>query len=136
MSIVQGIIKGFIGNWGMSIVDFYYSNSLWINGILLLYALVISISWRNYATIRTYLLNNITSQMEPKIKTWSKTEIARNIKMTQIPWELAKMQLKVPIIAKSGSMLPVIASKEVIEKLFPINDLIITIRDTKKKQEV
>jgi len=119
MSIVLGIIKGFIGNWGMIVIDYYLANSLWINGILLIYALLISTCWRNYGSVKKYLINDVSNLLEPKIKSWSRAEISKNLKSSQIPWESAKKQLKIPIIAKSGSYIPRFASVEVMEKLFP-----------------
>ena len=136
MSIVQGIIQGFIGNWGMKAVEIYFENSLWINSILLFYALVLWIARRNYTTVNAYLSGSITNQLEQKVRSWSKTEISRYIKQTQIPWGAASKQLKVPILAKSGSFLPIIASERAIEKLFPKDVLIKTIHEKNKKQEV
>jgi hypothetical protein len=136
MSIVLGIIQGFIGKWGMNIVDFYLKNSLWINGPLLLYALVISIAWKNYQTVKTYLVGSITRQLESNVKSWSKTEITKNMKLVQIPWESTPKQIRIPLLAKSGSLKPIIASKEEIEKLFPLDVLINLIRDTNTKLEV
>jgi len=133
MSIILGILQGFIGNWGMKTIEFYYENSLWINSILLLYALVLSIAWRNYQAVKRYLLLSITSQLESKVKSWSKAEISKNLKITQFPWESARKQIKVPLLAKSGSLLPIFASEAAIEKMFPKDVLIKIIRETNKK---
>ncbi|HEX7555736.1 MAG TPA: hypothetical protein VF338_03855 [Leptolinea sp.] len=133
MSIVLGIIKGFIGNWGINVINFYFDNSLWINAIILFYALIMSICWRNYQTIKMFLIENITGHLETKVKSWSKTEISRNMKSTQIPWGDARKKIKIPILAKSGSFLPIIASEEAIMKLFPKDVLINSIRETNKK---
>jgi hypothetical protein len=136
MSIVLGIIKGFIGSWGLNAVDFYMANSLWINGSILLYALIISTCWRNYETIKKSILQSITSQLELKGKSWSKAEISRSINSAQISWESEKKHIRIPLIAKSGSYMPKFASVEAIEKLFPKDLLINTIRNSNKKQEV
>jgi hypothetical protein len=133
MSIVQGIIKGFIGNWGMKVVEFYYNNSLWINGIILLYALVIFIAWKNYRIVSDFLINNISEQLAPKAKTWSKSEVTRNLKSIEIPWLDARKRLTIPLLAKKDYFIPTIASVETIQKLFPQDVLIKVLQETNKK---
>jgi hypothetical protein len=131
----MSIIKGFIGDWGVNAVKFYYDNSLYINGIILLYALLISICWRNYQKIHTFLMKNISGQLESKIKNWNKSEISRHIKTVQIPWDDTVKLLSIPFIAKSGKIYPLFASKETIEKMFPMDELILSILESNKKQE-
>ncbi len=133
MSIVQGIIKGFIGNWGMKVGEFYYDNSLWINGIILFYAVVIFIAWKNYRTVSDFLIQNISEQLEPKAKTWSKSEVTRNMRSIEIPWIEARKRLLIPILAKTDYFIPSIASVEAIKKLFPPDVLIKVVQETNKK---
>jgi hypothetical protein len=122
MSIVQGIIKGFIGNWGVKIGEIYYEYSLWINGAILLYALIIFLAWKNYRTISSFIIDDISEKMTPNAKTWSKTEIARNLK-----------SIKIPLLAKTDYFIPTIASVETIQKLFPQDVLIKVLQETNKK---
>jgi len=37
--MVNAFIRSMIGSWGNAFLDFYLANSIWINTILLLYAL-------------------------------------------------------------------------------------------------
>jgi hypothetical protein len=133
MSIVQGIIKGFIGNWGVKVGEIYYNNSLWINGIILLYALVIFIAWKNYRVVSDFLISNISEQLAPKAKTWSKSEVSRNLKSIEIPWLEARKRLTIPLLAKTDYFIPTIASVETIQKLFPQDVLIKVLQETNKK---
>jgi hypothetical protein len=133
MSIVLGIIRGFIGSWGMAVGDFYMANSLWINGTILLYALIISTCWRNYEILKKHLMTSVTNQLDQKRKSWSKAEISKSITSAQISWESTKKQIRIPLIAKSGTYLPIYASVEAIEKLFPKEELINSIRNSNKK---
>src|SRR5512133_1245605 len=133
MSIVQGIIKGFIGNWGVKIGEIYYEYSLWINGAILLYALIIFLAWKNYRTISSFIIDDISEKMTPNAKTWSKTEIARNLKSIEIPWAEARNLLKIPLLAKTDYFIPTIASVETIQKLFPQDVLIKVLQETNKK---
>lgn len=117
----------------MKMGDFYYANSLWINGIILVYALVIFISWKNYRTIFDFLVQNISEQLSPKAKTWSKSEIARNMKTIEIPWKEARKQARIPLLAKTDYFIPTIASAETIQKLIPQDVLIKVVQETNKK---
>jgi hypothetical protein len=132
----MSIIRGFIGDWGVKAVEFYYAKSLWINGAILLYALLMYFCWQNYRIVYKYILKNLSDQLEPKVKNWSKSEVSRLLKQTQIPWEAALKQLKLPFLAKSGKLIPVVASIKSIEKLFPMDELILSIIAINKKQEV
>ncbi len=133
MSLVMGIVQGFIGTAGMKILDFYISNSLWINGIILFYALIIFTAWKNYRTIYFFLLESLTEQMAPKAKTWSKSEVTRNIKNVEIPWSAARKKALIPLIAKTDYFIPSLVSEDVIKNLFPQEFLIKIVQESNKK---
>jgi hypothetical protein len=133
MSIVQGILQGFLGNWGMKLVDFYYQNGLWINGIILLYALIIFVAWKNYRNVLEFLIENITEQMTPRSKTWSKSEVTRNMRSVEIPWVEARKKITIPLMAKTDYFIPSIASIETIKKLYPKELLIKVVQENNKK---
>lgn len=133
MSIVQGIIQGFLGNWGMKLADFYYQNSLLINGIILFYALIIFVSWKNYRNVFDFLIENITEQMKPKAKSWSKSEVTRNMRSVEFPWLEARKKIIIPLLAKTDHFIPMIASVETIKKLFPQEMLIKVVQESNKK---
>lgn len=118
MSIIRGIIQGFIGEWGIKVSDWYYANSLWINGVLLFYALMIYIAWKNYQTVTDFLLKTIIDEISPNMKTWSKSEISKNLKRIEIPWEDARRKAIIPLFAKSGSYLPRLISIDQIKNAY------------------
>jgi hypothetical protein len=43
--MIDVVVRSFIGNWGGILLDFYSEHSLWINGLLLIGALVLGY-WR------------------------------------------------------------------------------------------
>lgn len=133
MSIVQSIIRGFIGEWGMKVGAFYYEHGLLINGILLFYALLLSIAWNNYQKGKQFLIDALTEQLSPKMKTWSKSEINRNIKNLDIPWDEARKKMRIPLLTNAGNFLPKFASKKLVMDLFPQEALINSLREINKK---
>lgn len=133
MSIVMGIVQGFIGTAGMKILEFYTNNSLWINGIILFYALIIFVAWKNYRTVYFFLLENLTEQMAPKAKTWSKSEVTKNMRNVEIPWNAACKKAVIPLIAKTDYFIPSFVSEEVIKKLFPQDFLIKIVQEGNKE---
>jgi hypothetical protein len=133
MSIVQGILQGFLGDWGMKVGDWYMANSLWINGIILFYALLISICWKNYSTVSNFLRRSLIDQISPKMKTWTKAEINKNLKSIEIPWEAARKKMFIPIMAKSGSYLPKFASIDFLQGTFNQDFMVESLRDINKK---
>jgi hypothetical protein len=133
MSIVQGIIRGFIGEWGMKVGDWYYQNSLWINGAILLYALLIYTSWKNYQSIKQFLIDSMTEQLSPKVKSWSKSEINRHSKDIEIPWDKARKKILVPLLTNAGNFLPKFASGKLIRELFPREAILNSLHEINKK---
>ncbi|NLE02892.1 MAG: hypothetical protein GX640_23740 [Fibrobacter sp.] len=118
MSIIRGIIQGFIGEWGVKMGDWYFANSLWINGALLFYALLIYIARKNYQTVTDFLLQSISDEISPNMKTWSKSEISKNIKHIKIPWDDARKKAIIPLFAKSDSYFPRLISIDQIKNTY------------------
>lgn len=129
----MGIIKGFIGDLGLKLIDLYYQNSMWINGVVLVYALVIFIAWKNYRNVYDFIIQDLSEKIAPKAKTWSKNEVTRNLKSIEIPWIEARKKIKIPFLAKTDHFIPTIASVETIQKLFPQDDLIKILHEINKK---
>jgi hypothetical protein len=65
------------------------------------------------------------------MKNWSKTEIKRNIKFVQIPAAGARRLISFPVLAKTGSIVPHVATENAILNLFPLNDLVSIICESK-----
>lgn len=57
--MIFGIIRGFLGEFGRVVLDFYSANSLCINSLVLLYGLFVYFSRRNYLAIWRKILLNI-----------------------------------------------------------------------------
>ncbi len=132
MSIIRGIIQGFIGEWGVKIGDWYFANSLWINGALLFYALLIYIARKNYQTVTDFLLREIIEEISPTMKSWSKSEISKKIKHIDIPWEEARKKVVVPLFTIPGSYVPKLVSIDQIKKTYSMDFFIETIKEKNK----
>ena len=68
--MVDVMVRGFLGEWGQALLNFYQQNSVWINALLLLYFLIVIFSQNNYKhTLASLILaieNKYPGQFERK----------------------------------------------------------------------
>src|SRR4030067_487613 len=65
--MVDAIVRGFLGEWGQTLLDAYLKYSLYINSILLIYAVAIVLARRNYHLILNSLLKIIEGQYQAQV---------------------------------------------------------------------
>lgn len=83
--------------------------------------------------VSDFLLRSITDEISPKMKTWSKSEITKQMKNIEIPWEEARKKILIPLFAKSGSYVPKLVSTDLIKKTYTTEYFIETLREINKK---
>ncbi|GAB4471327.1 MAG: hypothetical protein Kow00124_08240 [Anaerolineae bacterium] len=122
--MVRAIIESFLGPYGVRVLEFYETNSLIINSVVVLYGLIMVLAWTNLVNIRKRLVAAILEQIER-----SDTEIAedskvkRLLKAVSIPWEEAVAQARYPLIARQMALLPQRKTVERVRELISEEDL-------------
>lgn len=121
--MVDVMVRGFLGEWGQAILNFYQQNSVWINAIIMLYFLVVILSQNNYKqTLANLILaieNNYPGQFEKK----TSKEIARMLNKKEIPWQVVLNTSKWPFIATPRQFYPQARNESSLKKLIPIEIL-------------
>jgi len=99
--MIYAFIRSFLGDFGRAVMDFYIQNSLWINTLLLGYALLVVIAHRNYFIA----LEKIFTHMRTSNEKFTQEGI---IKLTgndhkKINWEEIRKSIKFPLISEPRS---------------------------------
>ena len=116
--MIDVIVRGTLGELGSAILDFYYDNSLWINGIVLLYVLLLVLARRGYLQIQEAIKSELISNYGTKIFTRNESSFIKAYGRTSFDWESIVRQTKIPIISEKGSLLFHIKSSAFIKQNF------------------
>jgi hypothetical protein len=54
--MIDALIRGTLGTVGTHLLDFYVQNSLWINALLFVYAILVIFARRNYGQVARHIL--------------------------------------------------------------------------------
>jgi len=132
--LIFAFVRSLIGSIGRLIMDFYISNSLIINSVILLYAFVIFLSRRNYFFILNIILREIGIYDEEK-KTIKKKQIS-NSDFMNINWESVKSRVKFPFITlpKQWSLV-LLSKKQTIERHYSREKINLLLNEIIAKQE-
>lgn len=122
--MVRSLIESLLGNVGTSILNFYEANSLWINGIILLYGIVILLSWSNYKSIRRSLILSVVEQLCQKSEAELREPVGRLLNGLVIPWDGTLQRTWFPLVAEQTAFLPRRLNLERLKKMISPEDLV------------
>jgi hypothetical protein len=125
--MIDILTRGFLGELGSKILDFYIANAFLINSLILAYALILVLA--NHArrkiedAIMNYFTENYDQDFTNKNETWFKKTLERN----QPDWEQLGKSTWIPLISRRKSIglvfktpktLKIIFTAEYINSLF------------------
>jgi len=131
--LIFAFVRSLIGSFGRAIMDFYISNSLLINSLVLLYGLLVFISRRNYYFIINAILVDIGLVDTDKRKL-TKSKLT-NAKFEKINWDVVRKKVKFPFFTapKKWTIHP--GTKKKIMDAFDLETLNGYISEIKTNQE-
>lgn len=115
--MVDVVVRSFIGEWGQRILDFYLDNSLWINGLVLLYFVIIVFARRNYRFIIISLVENLKVKYGSQLKGENPKQISKQLTRIDIPWDTALKTSSFPFVTPPGGFRPYLKNKKTFHKL-------------------
>jgi len=123
--LIFAFVRSLIGSVGRAIMDFYIANSLPINSVILLYALLVFFARRNYF----FILNTILHEagLLEKGKAGVKKPKLSKSDFEKIDWDLLKSKVKFPFFALPRRWAIKLTTKNVLVKQFnleTINELL------------
>lgn len=102
--MIDAFIRSMIGSWGNAILDFYITNSLWINALLLFYALLVVLSRHNFDNSLQLLIILLQGKYGEQISKKSSSSLLKMLKKADIPWENSLSKSMLPFITPPGSL--------------------------------
>jgi hypothetical protein len=121
--MIDGFIRGMLGTSGTAILDFYISNSFWINALILLYALAVVLSRRAFESSRQSLLAALHTQYGARLEYRRRDSMLGILKKINIPWDQALEHVSFPFLCRPGSFWIYRKNPGTLQRLFPLEDL-------------
>ncbi len=125
--MIDALIRGTLGTAGTRMLDFYVQNSIWINALLFVYAILVVFARRNYLQVARHILADFIQKHGDKLTKKSPREIRALLLKSKIPWENGMQAGWFPFISFPQGILLRFKSNRTFEKIFPIDVLVETI---------
>jgi len=121
--MIDVMVRGFLGEWGQAILNFYQQNSVWINAILLLYFMIVILSQNNYKHTLVGLVLAIEDKYPGQFDKKTSKEIVRILGKKELPWQAVMNTSKWPFIATPRQLYPHARNESSLKKMITIEIL-------------
>ncbi len=121
--MINAVIRSMIGSWGNVLLDQYIANGFWINGLILLYALLVFLSRRNYDNNLRSLITDLQNLYGDQIAKKGAGSILAKLKNSPIPWEGSIKVSTIPFLTPPGSFMIYQNNAQNFEKFVPLKTL-------------
>ena len=121
--MVNIFIRGMLGTGGSAILDFYLAHSFWINGLILLYALLIVLARRSFEASSQLLIRSLQSKYGPQFEKRGSAAILKILKKMTIPWDQALGNSSFPFLTPPGSIWIYPRSPVTLQKFLTLEQL-------------
>jgi hypothetical protein len=98
MDFFVAFIRGMLGNFGSSAMDFYFRYSYFINGLILLYALLVVGARRSYQASWRVLAKTLEPRFHSYIQENKRDQLKRAVLRIELPWQEALQASRFPLI--------------------------------------
>ena len=117
--MIDAIVRSFLGNLGSTILDFYNTNSLWINGAILLYALLIILGRSTYSSLLREMTAELLRNNPGSFKNKSVQSLQNLLSRMELPWKDVISRIQFPFIVPPGKLRLYRKNVEKAEALIP-----------------
>lgn len=114
----DAIIRGTLGNFGSAILDFYIDYALWINSVLLFYALILLLAKRGYTRIKEAIKNALIHHYGEAISGKNERNFIKAVERFEFDWRLLAKEAKMPILSPEKALYFRVKSPAFLEKHF------------------
>jgi hypothetical protein len=121
--MIDAFIRATLGPWGTAVLDFYISNSLWINGLILLYAFLVVLARRTFELGRHTLIASLRSSYDSQFEKKEPSAVLKVLEKINIPWDQALGSSYFPFVTPPGSIWIYPKSLVTIQKLLSLEQL-------------
>lgn len=124
MDFIVAFIRGMIGNFGSSALDFYLQNSYVINGLILLYALLVVGARRSYQASWRVLSKAVDARYHSYIQEKKRTQLERALSRVELPWQEALQASHFPLITAPRGIWVYPRTLKTLRRLFEAHRLV------------
>jgi hypothetical protein len=100
----DAIIRGTLGNFGSAILDFYIDYALWINSVLLFYALFLMVAKRGYTRIKEVIKHELIAHYGEGISGKNERNFIKAVERFQFDWQALAKETKSPILSPEKAL--------------------------------
>jgi hypothetical protein len=131
--MIYAFVRSLIGSFGRALMDFYIQNSLWVNALILGYALLVVFAHRNYYIT----LERIFTQLRSTNEKFQRDGL---IKLTssdykKIDWQEIRRSVKFPLVSEPKSWGVNLTSESLFQKQFTLEKLNEFLKTARKGRE-
>lgn len=116
--MINAIIRGTLGTAGNAILDFYLANAMWINGIFLIYALIVLLGKLSVnkldRALKEKLIQEHGEDVRGKNASWYKKTFTRQ----ELDWAWLSHQSRIPLLSTKGSVVFKIKNMENLRAIY------------------
>jgi len=118
MNFLVEFLRGMLGGLGSRALDFYIQYSFPINGLVLVYAILVIGARRSYAASRAALLKALIPRYAAYIKEKKREQLRRALGRIDIPWQTALEATRFPLITAPGGLWVYPRTMKTLQRLF------------------
>lgn len=116
--MINAILRSMIGSWGNWLLDQYIANALWINGLILTYALLVALARCNFKKTLLFFLTHLETQHARQLKGKNKQQMTRFLSHISLPWQKALCNTRFPVISPPNSIRLYANTEATLKKFF------------------
>lgn len=118
--MIYSFIRGMLGTSGDAVLDFYIAYSLWINGLIFLYAFLVVLARHTFDLSRQSLIISLQGEYSQKFEQKRPGAVLKALKKISIPWDQALRCSSFPLISPPGSIRIYPKNTATLQKLLPL----------------
>ncbi len=117
--MIYSFIRAMLGTSGDVVLDFYIANSIWINGIIFLYAFLVVLARQTFDQICRSLISALQSGYGQQFEQKKLGSVLNALKKNNIPWDKALGHSSFPLMTPPGSIWIYPKNLATLQKLLP-----------------
>ncbi len=116
--MIDAILRSMIGSWGNWLLDQYIANALWINGLILIYALLVVLARRNFQMTLQFFLEHLQKEYGAQLQGKNKRQVTKFLSRVTLPWQAALQSVSLPFITPPNSVRLYLNTEATLRKIF------------------
>jgi hypothetical protein len=121
--MIYAFIRATLGTGGAAVLDFYVANSLWINGLIFVYAFLVVLARRTFDLSRKSLIASLQGQYGTQFEEKKAKSVLTMLRKTSIPWDEALGSSSFPFVTPPGSIRIYPRNLATLQRFLPLEAL-------------